>query len=183
MHRWGERAIEMAWKAKTITEIKMQFAFPSVFFQFTWAWHSPWKRIWKFGAIKWQNIYTWLQRDPIDVFLNGGNIQLKPNPTCCGRHKLTYMRRGINKNKNINFKGLRLRLGSRLLHFGTRKIFFKNATNTRRLPLQSQLCRSVCGILLLLFLPLWPNCDHFFMAKVSVKEVARMKSERSLPNK
>jgi len=90
---------------------------------------------------------------------------------------------GINKNKNINFKGgLRLRLASRLLHFGTRKIFFKNSTNTRRLLLQSQLCRSVCGILLLLFLPLWPNCDHFFMAKVSVKEVAQMKSERSLPN-
>lgn len=93
----------MTWKAKTITEIKMQFAFPSVFFRVSSSARHlrAWKRIWKFGAIKWQNIYIDCNVIRTDVFLNGWNIhppgeRTKPNPTRCGRHKLTY--RG-NKNE------------------------------------------------------------------------------------
>lgn len=94
----------MTWKAKTITEIKMQFAFPSVFFFEFRAPLGICAHGNAFGNLEQLNGKTFtLDCNVIrtDVFLNGWNIhppgeRTKPNPTRCGRHKLTY--RG-NKNE------------------------------------------------------------------------------------
>jgi len=121
-----------------------------------------------------------------DVFLNGWNIhppgeRTKPNPTRCGRHKLTY--RG-NKNETskaasaFDWDQDAANLAAPLWH--PENIFQKKCCHihwhhSAPLVAATIMLFSVWHSFVAPILLLRPNCDHFFMAKVSAKEAGNEK--------